>query len=170
MEDDEPVGPNDPPGPHVLVMSPDAFSSVALPTAGSLNVGRSSKCLIRIEDPLASREHARLHVNMADGALSLRIEDLGSANARPFDPPPPPDRPPPDRPSPSSPGLAAAELPVLDDPIKAVERQRILDALANHAGNQTRAAEALGMPRRTFITKLDAYGIPRPQKSPSGRF
>ena len=61
--------------------------------------------------------------------------------------------------------LAAATLPVLDDPAKAAERQRMLDALARHAGNQTRAAEELGMPRRTFITKLDAYGIARPQKS-----
>ena len=32
-------------------------------------------------------------------------------------------------------------LPVLDNPAKAAERQRILDALARHAGNQTRAAE-----------------------------
>jgi len=31
-------------------------------------------------------------------------------------------------------------------------------------GNQTRAAAALGMPRRTFVAKLDRYGIPRPQK------
>jgi DNA-binding NtrC family response regulator len=44
------------------------------------------------------------------------------------------------------------------------ERQRIIDALAACAGNQSRAAKLLGMPRRTFISKLDAYGIPRPQK------
>jgi two-component system response regulator AtoC len=59
-------------------------------------------------------------------------------------------------------------LPVLSDPEKAAERQRILDALTRHAGNQTRAAESLGMPRRTFITKLDAYGIARPQKNRNG--
>jgi DNA-binding NtrC family response regulator len=80
MEEDDPLGPNDPPGPHVLVMSPDAFSSVRLPTSGTLNVGRSSKCAIRIEDPLASREHARLYVDLVEGGLSLRIEDLQSAN------------------------------------------------------------------------------------------
>ena len=44
------------------------------------------------------------------------------------------------------------------------ERQRMVDALEAHVGNQTRAAEALGMPRRTFVAKLDRYGIPRPQK------
>jgi DNA-binding NtrC family response regulator len=48
--------------------------------------------------------------------------------------------------------------------LKVVERQRIIEALAACAGNQSRAAKMLGMPRRTFISKLDAYGIPRPQK------
>ncbi len=37
-------------------------------------------------------------------------------------------------------------------------------ALASHAGSQTRAAAFLGMSRRTFVTKLERYGIPRPQK------
>ena len=40
----------------------------------------------------------------------------------------------------------------------------MLDALAACNGNQTRAAELLGMPRRTFVYKLESYGIPRPQK------
>jgi DNA-binding NtrC family response regulator len=47
------------------------------------------------------------------------------------------------------------------------ERQRIIDALTAHAGNQSRAAKALNMPRRTFVSKLDLYGIPRPQKDAS---
>jgi two-component system response regulator AtoC len=55
-------------------------------------------------------------------------------------------------------------LPPLDDPRKIAERQRIIDALAECASNQTRAAELLGMPRRTLVYKLDYYGIPRPQK------
>jgi transcriptional regulator of acetoin/glycerol metabolism len=45
------------------------------------------------------------------------------------------------------------------------ERDRILDALEQAGGNQTRAAEILGIPRRTFIRRLDRYGIPRPRKS-----
>ena len=57
-----------------------------------------------------------------------------------------------------------APLPPLDDPRKVAERQRIIDALAECASNQTRAAELLGMPRRTLVYKLDYYGIPRPQK------
>ncbi|APR76147.1 Response regulator of zinc sigma-54-dependent two-component system [Minicystis rosea] len=48
--------------------------------------------------------------------------------------------------------------------LDALERQRILDALSAAAGNQTQAAAALGMSRRTFIARLDEYGIPRPRK------
>jgi hypothetical protein len=40
----------------------------------------------------------------------------------------------------------------------------MLNALAAWGGNQTRAAESLGMPRRTFVSKLDRYGFPRPRK------
>ncbi len=45
------------------------------------------------------------------------------------------------------------------------ERDRIMTALAACAGNQSRAAKLLGMPRRTFVSKLDTYQIPRPKKS-----
>jgi two-component system response regulator AtoC len=89
----------------------------------------------------------------------LPLEKMGSAAA----PPPTPEAPP---------GAAAATamvadadtLPTLADPKKAAERKRIVDALAECASNQTRAAHKLGMPRRTFVSKLDYYGIPRPQK------
>jgi two-component system response regulator AtoC len=43
------------------------------------------------------------------------------------------------------------------------ERHCIVDALAACNGNQTRAAERLHMPRRTFVAKLAAYAIPRPR-------
>ena len=45
------------------------------------------------------------------------------------------------------------------------ERERIVQALAACAGNQSRAARLLGIPRRTFVSKLDAYQIPRPKKT-----
>jgi len=45
-----------------------------------------------------------------------------------------------------------------------LERRRMLDALEKCAGNQTQAAALLGMPRRTFVARLTAYGIPRPRK------
>ena len=44
------------------------------------------------------------------------------------------------------------------------ERDQIVEALAACAGNQSRAAKMLGIARRTFVTKLDAYKIPRPKK------
>jgi DNA-binding NtrC family response regulator len=48
----------------------------------------------------------------------------------------------------------------LDD----LERQRVVDALANCGGNQTQAAAILGISRRTLVTRLDQYGLPRPRK------
>ena len=44
------------------------------------------------------------------------------------------------------------------------EKERILLALARHAGNQTRAAAELGMARSTFVLRLDHYAIDRPRK------
>jgi len=44
------------------------------------------------------------------------------------------------------------------------ERDKIITALNACAGNQSRAADMLGMPRRTFVNKLDLYKIPRPKK------
>ena len=51
--------------------------------------------------------------------------------------------------------------------IEALERQRILDALKECAGNQTKAAKLLGMSRRTLLHRLDTYGIARPRKAKS---
>jgi transcriptional regulator with AAA-type ATPase domain len=57
--------------------------------------------------------------------------------------------------------LASTALP---EELDALEKQRIIDALAQHGGNQTRAAEALGIPRRTFVKRLAQYGIQRPRR------
>ncbi len=80
MDDVDDSGPTGSGVMHVLVMSPDAFLSLPLPATGTVDVGRSSKCPIRLEDPLASREHARLHVSSTGEGSALHIEDLGSAN------------------------------------------------------------------------------------------
>jgi two-component system response regulator AtoC len=45
-----------------------------------------------------------------------------------------------------------------------MERKRILEALEKCAGNQTRAAEMLGITRRALIQRLETYGVPRPRK------
>ena len=51
-----------------------------------------------------------------------------------------------------------------EGPIAAAERQRILDALEMWAGNQTHAANVLGISRRTLVNKLDKFALPRPRK------
>ncbi len=53
----------------------------------------------------------------------------------------------------------------LPQEMEALERQRILDALAECGGNQTAAAEKLGISRRTLLRRLDEYAVPRPRKS-----
>ena len=44
------------------------------------------------------------------------------------------------------------------------EHRRILDALDKCGGNQTRAADLLGISRRTLSKRLNKYGVPRPRK------
>lgn len=48
--------------------------------------------------------------------------------------------------------------------VQAFEKERIIEALKACNGNQTRAAERLGIARRTLIKRLDLYGIERPRK------
>ena len=51
----------------------------------------------------------------------------------------------------------------LQDEARQLERQRIVEALDACAGNQTRAAEMLGITRRALIVRLKKYDIPRPR-------
>ncbi len=47
----------------------------------------------------------------------------------------------------------------LRDELRAIERARIIEALERCGGNQSRAAELLGMPRRTFVARLSELGL-----------
>lgn len=61
-----------------------------------------------------------------------------------------------DAPAPSTATLSSA--------VAEAEHQRILEALRQCDGNQTRAAKLLGISRGTLISRLERYAVPRPRK------
>jgi transcriptional regulator with PAS, ATPase and Fis domain len=67
-------------------------------------------------------------------------------------------------PPPAETGESASLGERLRQQVKEVERQHIIDALTRCGGNQTRAAKELGISRRTLISRLEEYNIPRPLK------
>lgn len=69
-------------------------------------------------------------------------------------------------PPPLSSPMAAPPPPSDEDhgPTSTEERARVLAALEECAGNQSRAAKLLGISRRTLIHRIEAFGLPRPRK------
>jgi DNA-binding NtrC family response regulator len=59
----------------ILVVLPHRRYVYDLPACGTVTIGRARECQLRIDDPVVSRRHARLHVG-----ATLRLEDLGSEN------------------------------------------------------------------------------------------
>lgn len=57
--------------------------------------------------------------------------------------------------------VADRELPPAEEEL----RSRVLRALEQCGGNQSRAAEALGVSRQTLLRQLDRFGIRRPRKT-----
>jgi len=62
------------------------------------------------------------------------------------------------------PAATPAPAPIAEATGDGDERQRIVEALERCVGNQTRAAKLLGVSRRTLVTKMDLYRLPRPRK------
>jgi DNA-binding NtrC family response regulator len=58
------------------------------------------------------------------------------------------------------PSVALAPEPMRGDP----ERERVIEALQQCAGNQTHAARLLGISRGTLLARLNEYNLPRPRK------
>jgi two-component system, NtrC family, response regulator AtoC len=68
-------------------------------------------------------------------------------------------------PAPDGPNNLAAEASAdLRGDMAAEEKRRILNALDACGGNQTKAADKLGMPRRTLVARLSEYGLTKPRK------
>jgi two-component system response regulator AtoC len=64
-----------------------------------------------------------------------------------------------------TPGVTVPPGPAAPGPLSETdERARILATLESCAFNQKRAAELLGMPRRTLVYKMRRYALPRPRK------
>jgi two-component system response regulator AtoC len=63
------------------------------------------------------------------------------------------------------PAAAAPNGENLQGEIKSLERQRIVEALERCGGNQSKAAEVLGISRRTLVSRMSEFDLPRPRKS-----
>jgi DNA-binding NtrC family response regulator len=48
--------------------------------------------------------------------------------------------------------------------VRRIDRALVVDALAQHGGNQSEAARQLGVSRRTLINRLEEFELPRPRK------
>ena len=68
-------GRHDTAGAFLLVVGRDAYATYDLPASGALTIGRGESNAVRVDDPLASRAHACLHVGDA-----MFLEDVGSVN------------------------------------------------------------------------------------------
>lgn len=151
-----------------------------LPDRGEVTIGRSDACEVSVAHPSLSRRH----VTIVIGQDTLTLREEGSKNGTRLRG----DHLAPKSEVTISPGAGAIpgdvfepgalvcfvqardaatrapEPTPLRTELDALERQRILDALTQAGGNQTRAAKLLKMPRRTFILRLETYGVPRPRK------
>jgi DNA-binding NtrC family response regulator len=72
--------------------------------------------------------------------------------------------PPPARPAPTPAAAPPGTRALLPDERKSLERDRITETLERCGGNQTEAARALGISRRTLISRLEEFALPRPRK------
>ncbi|XXX78616.1 sigma 54-interacting transcriptional regulator [Sorangium sp. So ce134] len=95
--------------------------------------------------------------------VSARIVERGHLPA-PLAPAPPRAESMPPSAAPAAPAAPSARGPgrtfrPLAEEVRELERTRIAEALAAVGGVQTRAAEALHMPLRTFVLKMNRYGL-----------
>jgi DNA-binding NtrC family response regulator len=178
--------------PHLVAVWDGGVASCPLPLKGAVVIGRSHDVDFHVAHSSVSRRHAVLYIQPMRDAFALRIEDLGSSNGtyvatRRLD-----ARVPERLVGQEEVMLGAVSLLVRfgavlaaaraaatpsddwDEPtdgamselrreVDAYERERILLALQRCGGNQTLAAQALGISRRTLVRRLGEWGITRPR-------
>jgi two-component system response regulator AtoC len=105
-------------------------------------------------------QHLQVDAEFSGGALRA----AGSAAPEPVQAREPWQAAEPSRPDLPLPVAPAAAPEKLRDELDRLERDRIVDAIARCRGNQTKAADLLGISRRALLHRLDAYGLPRPRK------
>ena len=138
--------------PHV---SPDALALLErYPWPGNVRELRNvvERAVVLCAGDTLLPEH--LPNKVRDGAARQQAAPStspGAGTVTPTLPPPPP-----------SPG--ADRMGDLRVELRELERQRILDALEQCAGNQTQAAKLLGISRRTLVTRLGELDLPRPRR------
>ena len=86
-------------------------------------------------------EHVLLSAWLMGDEDEIRLEDLGLSSPR------------------GASAIRAVPRPRAQKDAALDERESILQALAREQGNRVRAAEALGMPRRTLYRRLKQYGL-----------
>jgi len=168
---------------ELAVFSGGVVTIRPLPAGGSLTIGRDEGNDVRIDHPSVSRRHAILHLGSP-----ISIEDLGGANGTFVRDPGAPG---------STEGVRrirseTVELAVGDTvtlgtavvgvrvagseggaidrlrrEVAAEDKERIVRALEACGGNQTKAAEMLGISRRTLVSRLGEHDLPRPRKKPT---
>jgi two-component system, NtrC family, response regulator AtoC len=143
------------------------------------------RALVLCDGPVLDAEHillssAALHEVITAGAPPPAPEPgTGGGRAatmRPPDAAPEPRHARPAPPAPPAPATSriAADLgaPASPEALRSradvIERERLSEALASCAGNQTRAAAALGISRRALIRRLERFNLPRPKKGSEG--
>jgi transcriptional regulator with PAS, ATPase and Fis domain len=137
----------------VPVLAPDARERLATHTwPGNIRELRNvmSRAALIANGPVIRADHLMLD------AVPFSAPVSAPSHAAPTMIPPPPPLP-----SAVPPPQSARSL---EDEVKETERRKIAEALERFGGHQGKAAEHLGISRRTLTNKLNELGFPRPRK------